>query len=154
MNCWDAETLLFGTFALDFHNSPNSQQLLLRVIAFRSICNAWHSSSVNVFSTKIPYNSILQVLTMSSESSESSVESVLWVEKARNTFLFNISAVRHPMVHLRDAVIVRGAVSGPLITEVVVTRSMLSVPKKLRPYCYQTREMRCREGDRRLGRGC
>ena len=68
---------------------------------------------------------------MSSESPQSSVESVSWVEKARNIFLSNVSAVRYPMVHLRDAVIVRGAVSGPLITEVVLTKSMLSVPKKI-----------------------
>ena len=88
-------------------------------------------SSDNVNLTTFPYDPILQFLTRSSEMPESSVISVSWVEEARKTFLSNITAVTHPMDYLRDVAIIRGAVSGPAITDVVVIRSMLSVPSRV-----------------------
>ena len=83
----------------------------------------------NVNSGEVPYDSFLQVITRTSEKSASSGDSVSWVEEARKPFLPITSAVGPTMVHQRTVAIGRGAVSGPLITEVVVIRSILSVPR-------------------------
>ena len=108
---------------------------------FRRISNASRLSFDNVNSFEVPHSSILHVLTRSSERSASSGDSVSWFEEAQKTFLPIVLAVGTPMVHPRVVAIVRGAGSGPLLTEVVVERSMLSVPKKLSPDCYQSREV-------------
>ena len=99
------------------------------LIVFRKISNAWRSPFDNVNSGEVPYDSFLQVTTRTSERSASSGDSVSWVEEARKTFLPIMSAVGPTMVHPRTVAIARGAVSGPLITEVVVIRSMMSVPR-------------------------
>ena len=101
------------------------------MIVFRNSSNAWRSFFDHDNWGEVPYDSIVQVLRRSSKTSASYRDSVSWVEEAGKTILPNMSAVGPLMIHPRAVAIARGAVSGPLITEVFVIKSMLSVPSRV-----------------------
>ena len=68
------------------------------------------------------------MLTRTSERSALSGESVSWDQEA---IFLSILAVEPPIVHPRTVANDRGAVSDLMITEVVVLKSMLSVPSRI-----------------------